>query len=393
MPLSDAQMSVIVATERTCSAVSVMGSFIIISTFLLSPLFRKPINRLVFYACWGNLMSNVATFISHSGNLHGIESPLCQLQGFLIQWFIPADALWTFAMACNVYLTFFHKYSATQLRQIEWKYILLCYGLPFVPAFTYFFIRTDAKGPIYGPADLWCWVSLPWDFLRIAVFYGPVWFVILLTFGIYIRAGKEIYQNRNQLQNLSSVDNHGNFVERVFDVPLSKVTEVQITSEAAGLRAENSRQMDVTRKSQPALYSSYSVTVESGDMPQGYAIPRRILTEPMDTNGRRRSPKSEAAASAWAYFKYAILYFIALLVTWVPSTINRVYTLFRPSEINFGLELTSSLVLPLQGFWNSIIYAAISWSSMKALFHHFRRSPRRDKNSLQLPRLGRPQET
>ena len=57
-------------------------------------------------------------------------------------------------MACNVYLTFFHKYSATQLRQIEWKYVLFCYGLPFVPAITYVFIRTNARGPIYGPADV-----------------------------------------------------------------------------------------------------------------------------------------------------------------------------------------------------------------------------------------------
>jgi hypothetical protein len=88
MPLSDAQMSVIVVTERTCSVVSVMGSFIIISTFLFSPLFRKPINRLVFYACWGNLMSNVATLISRSGSLYGLESPLCQFQGFLIQWYV-----------------------------------------------------------------------------------------------------------------------------------------------------------------------------------------------------------------------------------------------------------------------------------------------------------------
>ena len=187
---------------------------------------------------------------------------------------------------------------------------------------------------------------------------------------------------------------------------MSKVTEIRITSEAAGLQAENPQQMDATRKSQPALYSSYSVTVESGDMPQGSTIPRRILTEPMDTNGRRRSPKSEAAASARAYFKYAMLYFVALFVTWVsplthiyiiqkdvdtdrfwdgceqvPSTVNRVYTLFQPNETNFPLELTSSFVLPLQGFWNSLIYIAISWSSMKALFHHFRRSPRRDKNS------------
>jgi hypothetical protein len=70
---------------------------------------------------------------------------------------MPADALWTFAMACNVYLTFFRKYDATQLRLLEWRSILLCYGIPFIPAFAYFFIRTESRGKVYGPAV----VSLP----------------------------------------------------------------------------------------------------------------------------------------------------------------------------------------------------------------------------------------
>lgn len=65
---------------------------------------------------------------------------------------MPADALWTFAMACNVYLTFFHKYDSEQLRRLEWKYVLCCYGVPFVPAFAYFFIQTQARGRIYGSA-------------------------------------------------------------------------------------------------------------------------------------------------------------------------------------------------------------------------------------------------
>ena len=48
-----------------------------------------------------------------------------------------ADALWTFAMACNVYFVFFWKYDAKQLRSLEWKYILFCYGVPFISAFTF----------------------------------------------------------------------------------------------------------------------------------------------------------------------------------------------------------------------------------------------------------------
>lgn len=65
---------------------------------------------------------------------------------------MPADALWAFAMACNVCLTFFRKYDSEQLRRLEWKYWVFCYGLPFVPAFTYFFIETKDRGKVYGSA-------------------------------------------------------------------------------------------------------------------------------------------------------------------------------------------------------------------------------------------------
>ena len=68
--------------------------------------------------------------------------------------FMPANALWAFAMACNVHLTFFHKYDVESLRRIEWKYLLACYGLPFIPAFSYFFIETKERGSIYGSATV-----------------------------------------------------------------------------------------------------------------------------------------------------------------------------------------------------------------------------------------------
>lgn len=66
--------------------------------------------------------------------------------------FMPADALWTFAMACNVWLSFFRNYDSATFRRLEYKYILACYGIPFVPAFVYLFIRTEDRDRIYGPA-------------------------------------------------------------------------------------------------------------------------------------------------------------------------------------------------------------------------------------------------
>jgi hypothetical protein len=75
--------------------------------------------------------------------------------------FMPADALWAFAMACNVYLTFFRKYDAKQLRLLEWRYILFCYGIPFIPAFVYFFVKSKSHGRVYGSAVVCHAILLP----------------------------------------------------------------------------------------------------------------------------------------------------------------------------------------------------------------------------------------
>ena len=68
--------------------------------------------------------------------------------------FMIADPLFTLAMALNVYLTFFRRYSAEQLRSMEWKYLIMCYGLPFPPALTYFFVRNSSGVRVYGPATV-----------------------------------------------------------------------------------------------------------------------------------------------------------------------------------------------------------------------------------------------
>lgn len=86
MSLSQGQLSAISITERVCSVISLVGTFVIVATFIGSRSFRKPINRLVFYASWGNIMANVATLISTSGIQKGVRSSLCQFQAFLIQW-------------------------------------------------------------------------------------------------------------------------------------------------------------------------------------------------------------------------------------------------------------------------------------------------------------------
>ena len=86
----------------------------------------------------------------------------------------------------------------------------------------------------------------------------------------------------------------------------------------------------------------------------------------------------------------------------VPSTINRCYALAHPDQVNFGLNYVSSLVFPLQGFWNVIVYIVTSQTACKRLWSDIRdrkAMPRHGngvdsmgssgKNDLKLDRIAR----
>ncbi|KAI1124805.1 G-protein coupled receptor [Nemania abortiva] len=360
--------------ERVGSVLSVTGCIFIIVTFLSSSAFRKPINRLVFYASFGNLLVNVGTLIARA-YVDQENSVGCQLQGFLIQQFLPSDALWALAMAFNVYLTFYFKFDAEKLKMMEKWYLLICYGLPLPPALAYIFISTKSKGRIYGNAILWCWVGSSWDVLRIATFYGPIWVILLATFFIYIRAGREIYKKRRQLRKLDSSSTGGNELDifKLYELYPMKTTEISVTSESvtqsqpkAGI--DPLRDLESKTSSEPQAPAAYSITISSDREPPP-VIPSNIdaSTNVAQAKAKRRK-NQEASGAAWAYTKCAILFFTALLVTWIPSSANRVYSVVHEGQTVIVLEILSAIVLPLQGFWNAIIYLVTSWAAVKLFF-------------------------
>ena len=118
MAFSDRQMYAVEITERVCSVFSLLGTAFIITTFLSDRSFHKPINRLVFFAAWGNIMSSVATLISTSGIHLGSNSSLCHFQAFLIQWYaLPTPKIE--GIRCNWSTTGF--WSLTRCGPSPWR--------------------------------------------------------------------------------------------------------------------------------------------------------------------------------------------------------------------------------------------------------------------------------
>jgi len=303
-------------------------------------------------------------------------------------------------MAINVYLTFYRRFDAPKLRKLELPYLLFNYGVPFVPAFVFIWVKDREGNRVYGNATLWCWITWEWKIWRIIAFYGPVWcvecrvfcplghklistsytrVVIITTMFIYFKASGTLYKNRKRL--------HAFRVSEIETDSLSRrITEVSTTTEVnegsygvtpaarALVRYRSDGVGDAGDRQQGPSRAAYAATISAGEEEWRHTTRAEagnlasIRPSPTIRRIERRIIGYEINKAAWSYAKYAILFYAAMFVTWIPSTTNRLYSLLNENRVLLPLEYLAGFVLTLQGFWNCIIYMKTSWLGCKTLF-------------------------
>lgn len=198
---------------------------------------------------------------------------------------------------------------------------------------------------------------------------------ITATFFIYIRAGKEIYIKRKQLLSFNRHQQSTELTSFSEHFATMKTTEVHVASEFIN-------PIDLSELGRPQSRPSngtqmYSVHVSS-DKNSELALPPRMALRKEKASSlslpsseqRTMGPNlaMEANSAAWSYTKVAILFFTAMLVTWIPSSANRLYSIGNPGRIIPALEFAAAFVIPLQGFWNAVIYVTTSWKACRKFF-------------------------
>ena len=235
-------------------------------------------------------------------------------------------------------------------------------------------------------------------------------FCIVVSLTIYVIAGRKIFIRRNQLRAFSSPITR--FLKNMkknkyFWIHSVKTTEVTITSVPAQIPSQDSSIKDVplgmlenngralsSLSEQPSIrtiirrdYIPYSVNVSAGPRGSSFEaphIPPIILSK---VQQRKLKATKEADEAAIGYTKVAMIFFVSLLVTWVPSSIHCLYCLLHPGLVPVRLSYVAATVLPLMGFWNSVVYIATSWAAVTSLFSgHWsskRNKPKVQTNPLQ----------
>ncbi|KAI0102924.1 hypothetical protein GGR51DRAFT_550194 [Nemania sp. FL0031] len=403
------QIDVIVLFERLGAAISLVGVLLIFIAFTMFKRLRTVPNTFIIFASVANMGASIACLIGYSGVLDGSTSPLCQAQAFMFELFMQSDPWWSFAMAVNVYMVFFFSANPNSFLRYWYVYCLICYGIPLIPALWLLLVRNGNGGGVYGDATIWCWIDKGWSSLRIYTYYLPIWVCIALSTFIYAAVGYYVFQQRNQLRNLSlSCPTHdpggardsgeknlathaavmGSTNREVLQITTINTETEQVSRPISGtapLSWFKGPVEDQPSPSSPDRHASLSMPA-----PMATTITSISADPPAKAQGLWR--RTQGGFNGWcskfnhmdpvklAYLRTSFVFAVSVLITWTPSSVNRVHDIVRPQEFSYPLNLASAIVLPLQGLWNAIIFFSTSWVALReevrAKINQFRGIPK-----------------
>ncbi|KAJ4153432.1 hypothetical protein LMH87_009918 [Akanthomyces muscarius] len=365
--LSVEKITTLVAIERSGASMSMIAISMIAIAYLVYPKLRTTPNTFLLFASIANAGASIASMIGYDGLMQGDESALCQGQAFIFEWFMQADPWWSCAMACNVFLVFFCNVDPTTFPRYIWVYCLICFGGPLIPAIILISVKDRSRGPVFGDATLWCWIGPNWSLVRLYAYYIPIWICIFLSIVIYIVVGCRVFRHRNRLRSagLQSLDKNGRLPSmQTTDVDDSAeeicpnrieyygtaVTEVHIESDISPCddhghlirqppthAATISTSDHNTAETRQALHTMQPITRTSVS-----AIPRSNKTSFSQQLGKLKRTATSRLKRLdpvkMAYLRTSFIFGFAVLVTWIPSSVNRLYSIANHGHINFQLS-------------------------------------------------------
>lgn len=93
---------------------------------------------------------------------------------------------------------------------------------------------------------------------------------------------------------------------------------------------------------------------------------RAPVAQPQPVSHRHNTHSADQALKIMG--TVALFFFFIMLGTWIPSSANRLYSVVHPKRVSLTLEYAAAVVLPMQGFWNCIIYMLMSRAAVKNLW-------------------------
>ncbi|KAI9225780.1 MAG: hypothetical protein DHS80DRAFT_19794 [Piptocephalis tieghemiana] len=203
--LTEQQQRIIHYTVPITGTLGIIGALSTILGYSFIPTLRTTLSRLVLCMAFADLIAIIAKTIGRAGPDRGALSPLCQFQGALMSWGDVSSILWTTTISLNLLMVMYFRKTVDTVKSWEHWYILTCYLIPIPFAVIPLFLgeHDPVSGryfPMYGEADLWCWISPRFPLARTLLFYGLLWIVFLFNMFIYFFVGRILWKQTASVQ-------------------------------------------------------------------------------------------------------------------------------------------------------------------------------------------------
>ncbi len=145
-------------------------------------------------------------------------------------------------------------------------------------------------------------------------------------------------------------------------------TELEIEGCLSGERPENPSPISRPEKVFSPLTQSLAVnpaasgpeTTTSVTVPAQYCRRRSALGSLASITSAVRDHFFIVDPVKRAYLRTCLLFGASVMVTWIPSSVNRIHSLIY-NDSPFPYNAAAATVLPLQGVWNGLIFFITSW--------------------------------
>lgn len=153
------------------------------------------------------------------------------------------------------------------------------------------------------------------------------------------------------------------------------ITEVQIIHSKANAPPREPKKAH-TREPAHVSFDEPSSEIQSAASQYFSSVtssaPSKPPRSPGNTAWSRVSSSMHSAANKFvvddpikrAYLRTSFLFALSVLVTWIPSSMNRIHSWLAGTS-PFEYHVATAAVLPLQGLWNAVIFFITSWEAVK----------------------------
>lgn len=168
--------TVIYAVKQTTSSLELIGSLFVIFIIWLFKTYKYFHQRLILALSVAALCGSISFMLTGVPQERG---PLCELQAWLITYFVLALLFWVCCITFNIW----RALRGDRAKRLEKLYHFVSWGVPVI------FASAPFSENVYGPAGPWCWVagdvekSAIW---RFATYYIPLFICIIGLFVAYI---------------------------------------------------------------------------------------------------------------------------------------------------------------------------------------------------------------